>query len=187
LPPLARARAGARRAVAPDERRPGRRGDPGAPAGARRPRGGSGPRAWTDLPAWREGARLLAGPAADRAAVAPGRGRLRLRPAPRTRGDRPLLRDAVDAGRDRTLPGDHHPDRGSAVRAARPGVVPRSRGRLRRSRQPPRPGPPGLGHLSRDRRAAAAPLRAGATAPVRADARRPLALADRQRRRDASP
>ncbi len=115
-------------------------GDQGAPAGARRARRRADPRPRPDLPPRRQGAGLLAGAAADRAAR-PTRARS-CRPTTRcssaTRPPRCCATPWVwgDAG---AVPGDRHPDRRSAVRDARSGLVPGARGRLRRPRQPARP------------------------------------------------
>ena len=92
----------------------GRR-DPGDPEGARRPRRRRRARARADLSRGRQGAGLLAGAAADRAARVPRRGRHRVGPDPVRRGDRALLRHAWRWGEVTPRPGDRHPDGRPAV------------------------------------------------------------------------
>ncbi len=100
-----------------------------------------------DLPRRRPRARLLAGHAAHRAPRVPRRHRVGLGSAPRRRGDRPILGDALALGRAEPGPGDRDPDRRSAVPRARPRLVPGPRAGLRRPQQPARDGASGRGHL----------------------------------------
>ena len=80
-------------------------------AGARRPRRACRARARADLPPRRQGAGLLAGAAAHRAAARQGADRLGLRPAAERRRDRRLLcAPPGHWGEPGPCPGDRHPD-----------------------------------------------------------------------------
>ena len=106
---------------------------------ARRPSGRARPRPWPDVPRGREGARVLAGDPAPRAA---GRGRCPRRgvgSAAVRRGDRGAGGHGLDLGITERGARDRHPDGRSGVPAARPRVVPRPRGDRRRPEQPARP------------------------------------------------
>ena len=189
LPARPGAGARARRARRRGQRRPGRRRDPQRSSCALGGLDGV-PVLVLGLTyrARRQGARLLAGAAAHRAAASLAGARvLAHRPAAHRRGDRPDRRHAVDVGRARARrPRDRDPDRRPALGRLDPAWFPslavvfdgrnslaRPRGRAARRRS----GSRASGRAGRRRRR---PRRRTGTATLSTDAHR-------QRRRDATP
>ena len=122
------------------QRRPGRRRDRGAAGRARFARRGRGAGPRPDLPPRRQGARLLAGAAADRAPARGGRPRARVRPAAHRRRGAAIGRRAVDLGSAARASARSSPR--PATRAGTSSMPPGSptSGRPRRPQQPRRLG-----------------------------------------------